>query len=74
MIGAVRIAKEMIMNKDDMIYWLLRDRELDRYRVLGSDRESDPSMEAEWARLNALSYGEIEARYLKSEEIYSISA
>lgn len=78
MSGVVRFAKEMIMSKDDMIYWLLRDMELDRFRVTGSDgadsAQLSQSIEVEWSRLNALSYGEIEARYFKSEDLYAMSA
>ncbi len=76
--GVVRIAKDMIMGKDDMINCLLLDIELDRFRVADPDQDDNASLsqriESEWSRLNALSYGEIEARYLKSEELYTMSA
>ncbi len=66
------------MGKDDMINCLLLDIELDRFRVADPDQDDNASLsqriESEWSRLNALSYGEIEARYLKSEELYTMSA
>jgi len=66
------------MSKDDMISWLLRDMELDRFRIVDSNNfdsaQLSQSIELEWSRLNALSYGEIEARYLKSEDPYEMSA
>jgi len=66
------------MSKDDMINQLLRDIELDRFRVLGpvsvDSALLNKAIEAEWSRLNALSHGEVEALYFESEELYAISA
>lgn len=66
------------MSKDDMINWLLRDIESDRFRAVSSasvDRaQLDQAIKAQWSRLNALSYSEIEVLYFKSEELYALSA
>lgn len=69
--------RETSMNKDDMINSLLRDIEADRFLVAGSDSPNSAELEhllkAEWSRLDALTYGEIEARYFNSEEVCALS-
>ncbi len=64
------------MSKDEMISRLLREIESDRFRAVGSaDHAGEQSSRtAEWARLNARSYGEIESLYFMSEELYVLSA
>lgn len=64
------------MSKDEMITWLLRDIESDRFHAVGSARSEfgQLSQAAEWSRLRALSYGEIEALYFGSEGPYALSA
>jgi len=65
------------MSKDEMIDWLLRDIESDRFRaerLVGADSaQLEQSIKAEWSRLNAQSYGEIEALYFKSEGLYEMA-
>jgi hypothetical protein len=67
------------MSKEDMINWLLRDIEADRFRAAAavgprSVAGAQFDRAAERSRLQALSYGEIEARYFRSEELYALSA
>ena len=64
------------MSKDEMINWLLRDIESDRFRrVEPASAESAQQLQAsEWSRLNARSHGEIEVLYFTSEEAHALSA
>lgn len=61
------------MSKDDMINWLLRNSESDRYRLVDGLAATRDHRD-ERSRLDALSYGEIEDLYLNSEELYALSA
>lgn len=62
------------MNKEEMISFLLRDIELDRFRsghLSGTANEQiKKDLKTEMMSLNVLSYGEIEALYFESDAHY----